>query len=178
VRDEEACPQSLDTIVMKLLAPRAEDRYPTGRDVAAAIGRAMLIKQELVDAATLEATIADGDRGEVEHGGTRVAVDAARGRRRGEPVLLLVRPETVELSAAGVDGDDLIGEVLSHTFLGAVTRIKVLAGDAEWSADLSVESASVLPVGSRVSVRFPAASAQLLSLAESGASPAARPDDR
>ena len=126
----------------------------------------------------LEATIADGDRGEVEHGGTRVAVDAARGRRRGEPVLLLVRPETVELSAAVVDGEDLVGEVLSHTFLGAVTRIKVLAGDAEWSADLSVESASVLPVGSRVSVRFPAASAQLLSLAESGASPAAHPDGR
>ena len=126
----------------------------------------------------LEATIAADDRGEVEHGGARLAVDAARGRQRGEPVLLLVRPETVELSAAGVDGDGMVGEVLSHTFLGSVTRIKVLAGEAEWSADLSVESAAVLPVGSRVSVRFPAASAQLLSLAESKASPAADPDGR
>jgi hypothetical protein len=77
-----------------------------------------------------------------------------------------------------VDGDDLIGEVLSHTFLGAVTRIKVLAGDAEWSADLSVESASVLPVGSRVSVRFPASSAQLLSLAEQPESAGADQADR
>ncbi len=126
----------------------------------------------------LEARIADNARGEVEHGGTRLAVDAARGRQRGEHVLLLVRPETVELGAAGVDGNDLVGEVLSHTFLGAITRIRVLAGEVEWSADLSAESASVLPVGSRVSVSFPAASAQLLSLGESGALPVVDLDDQ
>ena len=40
-------PEELETIVLKLLAPKAEDRYPTGRDVAAAIGRAMLQKQVL-----------------------------------------------------------------------------------------------------------------------------------
>jgi putative spermidine/putrescine transport system ATP-binding protein len=114
----------------------------------------------------LEATVGDGDAGVVEHGATRLVVDAARGRPRGEPVLLLVRPESVELAAAGTDGGGLVGEVLSHTFLGSVTRIKVLAEGAEWSADLSTERASVLPVGSRVSVRFPAAGAQLLSLAE------------
>ena len=59
VRDEEACPQVLETIVMKLLAPRAEDRYASARDVAAAIARAMLVKQVLVDASTLETTIAE-----------------------------------------------------------------------------------------------------------------------
>jgi serine/threonine protein kinase/tetratricopeptide (TPR) repeat protein len=51
-------PEELETIVLKLLAPKAEDRYPTGRDVAAAIGRAMLQKQVFVDAATLETTLA------------------------------------------------------------------------------------------------------------------------
>ncbi len=50
-------PEELETIVLKLLGPKPEDRYPTGRDVAAAIGRAMLLKQVFVDAATLESTL-------------------------------------------------------------------------------------------------------------------------
>ena len=51
-------PEELETIVLKLLAPKAEDRYPTGRDVAAAIGRAMLQRQMFFDAATLETMLA------------------------------------------------------------------------------------------------------------------------
>ena len=51
-------PEELETIVLKLLAVRAEDRYPTGRDAAAAIGRAMLQKQMFVDAMMLESTLA------------------------------------------------------------------------------------------------------------------------
>jgi serine/threonine protein kinase/tetratricopeptide (TPR) repeat protein len=52
-------PEELETIAMKLLAPKVEDRFATGRDVAAAIARAMLVRQVLVDAATLESTIAE-----------------------------------------------------------------------------------------------------------------------
>src|SRR5262249_34762757 len=52
-------PAELEAIVMKLLAPRLEDRFATGRDVAAAIARAMLVRQVLVDAASLEQTIDD-----------------------------------------------------------------------------------------------------------------------
>jgi len=125
----------------------------------------------------VQATVADPDRGEVEVSGTGLAVEAARGRRRGEPVLLLVRPETVDVEAA-VDGGGLTGEVVSHTFLGSVTRLHVAVAAVEWSADLSSEQARALPVGARVRLRFPAASAQLLSLAESGASPATDPDGR
>ncbi|MBS2015359.1 MAG: protein kinase [Deltaproteobacteria bacterium] len=47
-------PEELESIVMKLMAPKAEDRFPTGRDAAAAIGRAMLQKQVFVDASSLE----------------------------------------------------------------------------------------------------------------------------
>jgi len=125
----------------------------------------------------VQATVADPDRGEVEVSGTGLAVEAARGRRRGEAVLLLVRPETVDVEAA-VDSAGLTGEVLSHTFLGSVTRLHVGIGPVEWSADLSNEQARALPVGARVRLSFPAASAQLLSLAESGAPPAIDPDDR
>jgi hypothetical protein len=109
--------------------------------------------------------------------GAQVPVDAARGRRPGERVLLLVRPETVELQAAGAENGGLAGSVLSHTFLGSVTRVRVGAGASEWTADLSGERAAALPVGSRVAIRFPSASAQLLSL-ENEESLEALPDDR
>ena len=52
-------PPELETIVMTLLAPKAEERFATGRDVAATIMRAMLMRQVLIDAASLEHTIAE-----------------------------------------------------------------------------------------------------------------------
>ena len=125
----------------------------------------------------VHATVSDPVDGELDVSGTAVSVDAARGRMRGERVMLLVRPETVELEAA-TDGGGLVGEVLSHTFLGSVTRLHVHTASAEWSADLSTERASALPVGARVRLSFPAASAQLLSLQGSEASLAAAQDGR
>jgi putative spermidine/putrescine transport system ATP-binding protein len=112
----------------------------------------------------IESTVADPEAGRVEYHGASLPVDAARGRPRGERVLLLVRPETVEVEAAGSDESGLVGEVVSQTFLGSVTRLRVLAGPTEWTADLSVERAAALPVGARVGLRFPASSAKLLSL--------------
>jgi len=50
-------PSELESIVMKALSPRPDERYANGRELVSAIGRALLTKQELVDAATLEATI-------------------------------------------------------------------------------------------------------------------------
>jgi putative spermidine/putrescine transport system ATP-binding protein len=128
----------------------------------------------------LESTVADPAAGAVDYAGVRLEVDAARGRIQGESVLLLVRPETVEVEAAAVDGGGLVGEVLSHTFLGSVTRVAVLAGPSEWTADLSAERAAALPVGAAVRLRFPSGSAKLLSLdgEAAAASAGAVPDDR
>jgi putative spermidine/putrescine transport system ATP-binding protein len=125
----------------------------------------------------IHATVADPDRAELELAGTTVAVEAARKRGRGERVLLLVRPETVTLEAA-TDSDGLVGDVLSHTFLGSVTRVRVAVGEDEWSADLSSERAGALPIGARVRIQFATEAAQLLSLGGSEASPAADQDDR
>src|SRR5256714_5963593 len=50
----------------------------------------------------LEGTV--GEDGAVQHGGTTLHVEAARGRRHGERGLVLVRPETVEVSANGHGG--------------------------------------------------------------------------
>src|SRR5205807_8345059 len=72
----------------------------------------------------LEGSVVDGSKGEIDHGGTRLTVEAARGRKNGERLLVLVRPEVLELTpadAASQNGENsLAGEVISHTFLGPV----------------------------------------------------------
>ena len=109
----------------------------------------------------LEAAVA-GD-GEVDYGGLRLPVDAVRGRPQGERVLVLVRPETVELKP-DADGAALAGEVVSHTFLGPIMRLKLLVGETEVTADVPASRADQFPVGLRVAVGFPADSPRVLTL--------------
>jgi putative spermidine/putrescine transport system ATP-binding protein len=115
----------------------------------------------------LEATVVDSDRGEIEHGGTRLTVDAARGRSAGERVLVLIRPETLELepSANGAAGENtLTGDVITHTFLGPVTRLKVNAPAADLIADVPTGRVDQLPIGLRVRAKVPTSGTRLLSL--------------
>jgi putative spermidine/putrescine transport system ATP-binding protein len=113
----------------------------------------------------LEAKVLDGASGDVDFSGRQLRVDAARGRRVGERVLILIRPETLELEAStngNVTGDNMLtGEVIAQTFLGPVTRLKVSGG---LIADMSTARAAALPVGARVNARVPAEGASLLSL--------------
>jgi putative spermidine/putrescine transport system ATP-binding protein len=128
----------------------------------------------------LEATVGEPDKGEVECGGTLIPVAEARGLARGERVLVLVRPETLELERADGAGAGaaLEGDVVAHIFLGAVTRVKVDAGEFELSADMPSARANALPVGSRVSARFPSESARVLGLEAQRVSPAEAPAGR
>jgi putative spermidine/putrescine transport system ATP-binding protein len=114
----------------------------------------------------LEAKVVDGSHGEVEHAGTRLRIDAARGRSAGERVLILIRPETLDLQAAGGangHGNVLTAEVLTQTFLGPVTRLKMTGG---LIADMSTARASALPVGASVVATVPSEGVQLLTLAD------------
>jgi putative spermidine/putrescine transport system ATP-binding protein len=117
----------------------------------------------------LDSRVVDGSTGEVEYDGKRLRIDAARGRQNGERVLLLIRPEALELEAAGngasTNGNTLRGEVLTQTFLGPVTRLKV-SGDL--IADMPAARAAALPVGSNVVAKIPAEGAKLLTLPEDG----------
>jgi putative spermidine/putrescine transport system ATP-binding protein len=114
----------------------------------------------------LEAHIVDGAAGEVEHAGTRLRIDAARGRTNGERVLILIRPEMLELQAAGngavANGNTLTAEVVTQTFLGPVTRLKMTGG---LIADMSTARAAALPVGANVVAQVPYEGVQLLALA-------------
>jgi putative spermidine/putrescine transport system ATP-binding protein len=117
----------------------------------------------------LEATVADPSGGEVQYGDQRLRVDAARGRPAQERVLVLVRPETLEIQAAGngaTTANAIRGEVVTHTFLGPVTRVKISAGGTMLTADMPSSRASALPPGSHVVALIPAGEARLLSLPE------------
>ncbi len=119
----------------------------------------------------LEATVTGP--GHVEHEGRRLGVDAAEGRRTGEKVLVLVRPESVKISEPGEAGNGhprsgmVEGRIVGRSFMGPVTRVKVSNGAAEAiTADLPSRNAHSLKIGDRVSARFDPANARVLSLGE------------
>ncbi len=128
----------------------------------------------------LEATVTDPSTGEVDYGGTLLRVDVVRGRPAGEHVLVLVRPETIELEQ-GANGSapngSLAVEIVSHTFLGAVTRLRLSCPAGELTADVSTTRALAIPVGTQAHASFPPATARLLTL-EQPASAARDQDGR
>ncbi len=128
----------------------------------------------------LEALVLDGATGEVEHAGTRLTVDAARGRTKGERVLVLVRPELLELEASADGGGEntLTGEVLTHTFLGSVTRLKIVGRETDLIADVPTVRVDSLPIGQRVVAHVPVTGTRLLSLGDEPASGGPVPGDR
>ena len=130
----------------------------------------------------LESVVVDGASGEVEHAGTRLKVDTARGRTKGERVLVLVRPELLELEPSTNDAaggeNSLAGEVLTHTFLGSITRLKIIGPETDLIADVPTARAAALQIGRAVIARVPAAGTRLLSLSEEPASDGPDPGDR
>jgi putative spermidine/putrescine transport system ATP-binding protein len=111
----------------------------------------------------LEGTVVDGG---VEHAGITLLVEAARGRPRGQRVLVLVRPETVEVARAdgGATANTLVGDVVTQTFLGPVTRLKILGTGVDVIADVPTQKALSLPVGTKVAATLPAEDARVLEL--------------
>jgi putative spermidine/putrescine transport system ATP-binding protein len=116
----------------------------------------------------LEATVVDGSKGEVDHAGKRLTVEAARGLPHGERLLVLIRPETLQLETADAANaaNGLTGEILTHTFLGPVTRLKVIGEGVDLIADIPTSRVESLPIGLRVTARVPAEGVRLLSLAD------------
>jgi putative spermidine/putrescine transport system ATP-binding protein len=114
----------------------------------------------------LEGIIVEGG---VAHGGTTLRVEGAEGRASGQRVLVLIRPETVEVGQAnGTPGgaNTLVGDVVTQTFLGPVTRLKILGDGVDVIADVPTQKALGLPVGTRVAAVLPAEGARLLELKE------------
>ena len=113
----------------------------------------------------LEGTVVEGG---VEHAGITLEVEAARGRPRGTRVLVLVRPETVIVDRVdgGAAANTLVGDVVTQTFLGPVTRLKILGEGVDVIADVPTQKALALPVGTKVAAMLPAEDARVLELSD------------
>src|SRR5438067_1047726 len=73
----------------------------------------------------LEGTVVDGG---VDHGGRKLQIEAAHGRPQGQRVLVLVRPETVEVdraNGASAAPNTLVGDIVKQKFLGPVARLQI-----------------------------------------------------
>lgn len=116
----------------------------------------------------LEAIVLDGRGGLVEYRNMRLGIAAAAGRHPGTRVLVLVRPESLEVEPSSGDSDPagtLAGRIVAQSFLGSVTRLKIaLSAGGEVAADLPSPRASAFPVGSRVVVRFSPDSPRIIEL--------------
>jgi len=103
----------------------------------------------------LEATVRDGHDGLVEYHGVRLRIDAARGRDPGTSVLVLVRPEVVEVRPVE-EGGGIKGRIHAQSFMGPVTRLKIaLEGGDELIADVPSARARAFRTGTEVAVTFP-----------------------
>ena len=116
----------------------------------------------------LTGEVVDGSESIVDCRGLQLKVTAVQGLPRGQRVMVLVRPESVEVTAIG-DGEapagTLAGQVTSHSFLGAITRIKIAAeSGADLAADVPSTRAGAFPIGARVACRFAAESPRVLKL--------------
>jgi putative spermidine/putrescine transport system ATP-binding protein len=114
----------------------------------------------------LEGTVVDGG---VDHGGKMLTIEGAGSRPKGQRVLVLVRPETVDVvqaNGAASSGNTLVGDVVTQTFLGPVTRLKILGDGVDVIADVPTQIALGLPVGTRVAAALPAEGVRILELKE------------
>jgi putative spermidine/putrescine transport system ATP-binding protein len=84
----------------------------------------------------------------------------------GERVAILIRPESVRLErvdSVKLRPDELGGQVQSHTFLGALTRVSVASDVGVLLADVPGEQALALAIGTPVRIRVDAGGVRLLS---------------
>ena len=105
----------------------------------------------------LEGTVVDGG---VEHGGTTLRIDEApeRGRTASASSSSSGRRRSRSGPANGERAacNTLVGDVVTQTFLGPVTRLKIIGAGVDVIADVPTQKALGLPVGTRVAAVLPA----------------------
>ena len=95
-----------------------------------------------------------------------IGVVEGHGRATGDRVLVLIRPESVNLKelADGATPSDwsFEGRVAMHTFLGSVTRVNLSSDLGDLVADVPSLRALTMPPGTRVAVRVDPVGVRLL----------------
>ncbi|WP_437639518.1 serine/threonine-protein kinase [Sorangium sp. So ce854] len=101
-------PAELEAIVMRAMAREPEDRFQTARDLAGAIARVLLAKQELVDNASVEQTVAHLlGREREQEARAHAAGEGARQEEQDEGSV--AQPQTLAAVPAARTGGDVEG---------------------------------------------------------------------
>jgi putative spermidine/putrescine transport system ATP-binding protein len=114
--------------------------------------------------------VSGGNSGTVECPGGTLRADAARERPAGEHVVLLLRPEVIDLALLDEgrrppDGG-LSGRVMARTFLGAVTRLNVSSPVGDLKVDIGSSRALSLAEGASVGLSWNPATTKLIPTAD------------
>jgi putative spermidine/putrescine transport system ATP-binding protein len=106
--------------------------------------------------------------GVVDAQDVRLPANAARGWPHSGHVLLLLRPESIEVekldSGVPAPREQLIGEIRTQTFLGPVTRLNISSPVGDLLADVGTTRALGFGIGSRVTLSWDPAAPKLLDL--------------
>lgn len=107
--------------------------------------------------------------GLVQFQGRTFQVTLPRSVREGDEVLLLVRPETIQLKGGDEIGTEhaLQGVIEGTTFLGPITRFHIRLGDFVMVADLVTVERTRFQRGQTVQVIFPATECQTMAVTSS-----------
>ncbi|MBV9278712.1 MAG: ABC transporter ATP-binding protein, partial [Chloroflexi bacterium] len=105
--------------------------------------------------------------GRVDAAGVLLPVEDAARLPGGREVVVLIRPESIELDTPAADAPQagaLGGRVAAHTFLGAVTRLSVDTAVGPLFADIPSARALSLGVGTAVTLRWDPTAPGLIAL--------------
>jgi len=122
----------------------------------------------------IESTVLSDGRGSpqgqgvVECQGTPLRVDQARDWPAGARVLLLLRPESIDITplddGVGLSSGRLAGTVMGRTFLGPMTRLRVTSAVGDLKVDVGSARALTFSDNARVALAWDPAAARLLDL--------------
>ena len=106
-----------------------------------------------------------GAEGTVLAGSATFCLPAAAGHALGDRVVVLVRPETVAIgTSVNGHGVKLEATVITSTFLGATTRVRLDTPAGTFTADVPSAGSGALTPGSTVPIGFDPISARILAL--------------
>jgi ABC-type Fe3+/spermidine/putrescine transport system ATPase subunit len=116
----------------------------------------------------IEGRIASGLDGVVESAAGNLPAEAARGHPDGQPVLLLIRPEAIELvnmaDGRAIPDSAIQGRIVSRIFLGAVTRLSVATAVGDLNVDIASSTALSLPEKAEVGLSWQSHRPRLIAL--------------
>jgi putative spermidine/putrescine transport system ATP-binding protein len=115
----------------------------------------------------IDGVVTDDGSVKVGTNGIRLKVGQAHDRPVDEPVVALIRPESISLAEMSADDaphePTIIGHVQGRTFLGAITRMTLETSIGPLIADVSSIQALTLELESKVAVHVDANGVRLLS---------------